>query len=175
MRKIVIIRGPQASGKTTLIRTLGLEGHRLSADVMRAAHRGHVLNSRGELIIDQEDAHQIWDIVGQSLERRLQRGEFVIMDATFATNTTYEGIIEQAVAQLRLHARGSAGGHRLPRPQQQRPHGHRAGQPGARSGELGPRHPVDHARHRAGEQPRDAHDDDRLGDREHRYRGEETA
>lgn len=98
MRKIVIIRGPQASGKTTLIRTLGLEGHRLSADVMRAAHRGHVLNSRGELIIDQEDAHQIWDIVGQSLERRLQRGEFVIMDATFATDTTYEWIIEQADA-----------------------------------------------------------------------------
>lgn len=96
MRKMVIVRGPQASGKTTLVRSLGLEGHRLSADVMRTAHRGHVLNMKGELIVDQEDAHQIWEIVHQSLDRRLTRGEFVILDATFATASTYENILEQA-------------------------------------------------------------------------------
>lgn len=96
MRKMVLIRGPQASGKTTLVRNLGLEGHRLSADMMRAAHRGHVLNMKGELILDQEDAHQIWEIVRQSLDRRLSRGEFVILDATFATPASYEGIINQA-------------------------------------------------------------------------------
>ena len=55
MRKMVIVRGPQASGKTTLVRSLGLEGHRLSADVIRTAHRGHVLNMKGELVVVEKD------------------------------------------------------------------------------------------------------------------------
>lgn len=93
MKKMLIVRGPQGSGKTTLIERLGLSGHRLSADAMRQAHRGHVLNLRGDLVVDQEDAHQIWDLVRMSLDRRIARGEFIVMDATFPTLLSYEDIV----------------------------------------------------------------------------------
>ncbi|WP_162815017.1 RNA ligase [Erythrobacter aureus] len=98
MRKMLIVRGPQASGKTHLVRALELEGHRLSADVMREAHRGRVLNHKGQLVIDQENAHQIWGVVQSSLEYRISRSEFIAMDATFANPELYEAIIDRAAA-----------------------------------------------------------------------------
>ncbi len=98
MRKMLIVRGPQASGKTHLVRALDLEGHRLSADLIREAHRGRVLNLKGQLVIDQENAHQIWDLVRVSLEHRISRGEFVVLDATFSVPTHYESIIAAAYA-----------------------------------------------------------------------------
>lgn len=96
MRKLVLVRGPQGSGKTTLVKNLGLEGFRVSADIMRMVVSGLFMNSAGKFVINQEEGKLVWEMVKKSLQARFNRGEFVVVDATFPRSEDYEEIIEMA-------------------------------------------------------------------------------
>jgi len=99
MRKLVLVRGPQGSGKTTLVKNLGLEGFRVSADIMRMVVSGLFMNAQGKFVINQEEGQLVWEMVKKTLQARFYRGEFVIVDATFPRAEDYEEIIEMASKQ----------------------------------------------------------------------------
>lgn len=96
MKKFAIIRGLQGSGKSSLIERYDLNGHRLSADEMRKAYAGYVLNENGALIINQEDGKQIWERVWISFQERVARGEAIILDAVLSQIKSYRRFVDHA-------------------------------------------------------------------------------
>lgn len=84
-RKVIFIRGPQGSGKTTLMRRAGLEGFNLNLDKIRNVLGGDMLNPNGQFIPCHEYEKMAFDIFRESLLRRIDRGEVVCIDGTLAS------------------------------------------------------------------------------------------
>ena len=82
MRYLYLLRGAPGSGKSTWIKENKLEPYTLSADNIRQMVSGIVYNIKGEPIISQEHDGTVWSILMERLENRMERGEFVIVDAT---------------------------------------------------------------------------------------------
>src|SRR3546814_1108498 len=74
MKNIVIIRGPQGSGKSSLVRRLGLEGHHLSFDKVREVVAGDTINIDGMMTIPQQHNVLVWEMTQESLKRRMPTG-----------------------------------------------------------------------------------------------------
>ena len=82
MRYLYLLRGAPGSGKSTWIKNNELEPYTLSADAIRQMVSGLAYNINGERIIPQEYDGQVWKLLLKRLEDRMNRGEFVIVDAT---------------------------------------------------------------------------------------------
>ena len=82
MRSIFLLRGAPGSGKSTWIKNNHLEPYTLSADNIRQSIAGLTYNMDGERIIPQDHDGQVWRLLLKLLEERMDRGEFVIVDAT---------------------------------------------------------------------------------------------
>ena len=82
MRYLYLLRGAPGAGKSTWIQENKLEPYTLSADNIRQMVSGLTYNMKGEPIIPQEYDNTVWSILMERLEDRMDRGEFVIVDAT---------------------------------------------------------------------------------------------
>lgn len=82
MRTIFLLRGTPASGKSTWVKENGLEPYTLSADGIRLLYQSPILQKDGTLAISQNNDGEVWDLLLQLLEKRMNNGEFVIVDAT---------------------------------------------------------------------------------------------
>lgn len=82
MRVLLLLRGAPGAGKTTYIKENGLEPYALSADSIRLMCQSPVLNVSGKMGISQENDKKVWQLLFQILEIRMDRGEFVVIDAT---------------------------------------------------------------------------------------------
>lgn len=82
MRKLVLLRGAQGSGKSTFIRQQGLEGFALSPDHLRLLIGGIVMSPEGRLTINQSMDNKVWEEVERRLDEKMSRGEFIVFDAT---------------------------------------------------------------------------------------------
>ena len=82
MRYLYLLRGAPGSGKSTWIKNNELEPYTLSADAIRQMVSGLTYNIKGERIIPQDYDGQVWRLLLERLEDRMNRGEFVIVDAT---------------------------------------------------------------------------------------------
>jgi predicted kinase len=96
MKNIVIIRGPQGSGKSRLVRKLGLEGHHLSFDKVREVVAGDTLNIDGMMTIPQQHNGLVWEMTQQSLKRRMETGETIVFEATLPTAQDIKSIMTLA-------------------------------------------------------------------------------
>lgn len=67
---------------TTWIKENNLEPYVLSADNIRTMVQTPVLNIEGKLGISQNNDRKVWDLLFKLLEERMQKGEFVVVDAT---------------------------------------------------------------------------------------------
>ena len=83
-RKVIFIRGPQGAGKSTIVRSAGLEGHSLSFDKIRDIVSGDALNPIGRLGPSHENEALVYKIFSDSVDRRIGRGEVVCIDGTNA-------------------------------------------------------------------------------------------
>jgi predicted kinase len=83
-RKVIFIRGLQGAGKTTLMRRAGLEGFNLSMDKIRDVLGGDVLNPNGQFIPSHDYEPLAFQILQDSINRRISRGEVVCIDGTLA-------------------------------------------------------------------------------------------
>ena len=82
MRTIFLLRGAPGAGKSTWIRENNLEPYTISADAIRLLYVGPVVTEKGNLAISQEQDNRVWDLLMDLLEQRMDRGEFLIVDAT---------------------------------------------------------------------------------------------
>lgn len=82
MRTLFILRGAPASGKSTWIKENDLEPHTLSTDNLRLMYQSPVTNDDGTVSISQNNDTAVWKLLMELLERRMEQGEFIIIDAT---------------------------------------------------------------------------------------------
>lgn len=82
MRQLIVLRGPAGCGKSTWVKDNGLQQYTLSADDIRLLFQSPVLDINGKLNITMNNDRAVWALLFQLLEKRMERGEFTIIDAT---------------------------------------------------------------------------------------------
>lgn len=82
MRTLLLLRGIQASGKSTWIKENNLEPYTLSADDIRLNIANPILLEDGSYEISQKYNKVTWELLYKYLEMRMQNGDFTIIDAT---------------------------------------------------------------------------------------------
>lgn len=80
MRALVILRGPQSSGKSRLISDLGLGDYTLSLDSIRNLVRGPVMSEYG-FVNDQSSSYPALDLLKGFLDSRMKDGEFLVVES----------------------------------------------------------------------------------------------
>ena len=81
MRKLIILRGAQGSGKSTFVKKNDLERFTLSADTIRLMLNSPELTIEYTEMIPQFNNKKTWNILYSLLEERMKKGEFTIVDA----------------------------------------------------------------------------------------------
>ena len=82
MRTLLLLRGAQASGKSTWVTENNLEPYTLSADKIRLNIANPILNEDGSIEISQKNNKLTWELLYKYLEMRMGNGDFTIIDAT---------------------------------------------------------------------------------------------
>lgn len=86
MRTLLLMRGTPGSGKSTWIKENGLEQYTLEADRFRMLVSNPVLNEEGYFCISQKNDSIAWKMLFECLERRMENGEFTVVDATHSSS-----------------------------------------------------------------------------------------
>lgn len=89
MRYLFVTRGIPGSGKSTFLRTVGLEPYTLSPDTLRLALSGPVMNTSGRITMPSKDDAVVWRMLHENLETRMARGELIVIDATHTAARYY--------------------------------------------------------------------------------------
>lgn len=82
MRKLVITRGHQASGKSHALRLAGLEDWTLSADRIRSVLASPFMVEDGRMISNQDMNDRVFALLGKLADERMGRGETLAIDTT---------------------------------------------------------------------------------------------
>lgn len=88
MRSLVILRGSPGSGKSTWVEKMNLNNYTLSADNIRMLVQSPELTENGYKISQLNDNY-VWALLFELLEKRMSRGEFVIVDATHSRSSDF--------------------------------------------------------------------------------------
>lgn len=86
MKKLLLLRGAMGVGKSTFIKEKELENYTISSDKIRLMLRSPVLNESGDYTISQKDNNKVWKLLFKIVEKRMNLGEFIVVDATHITN-----------------------------------------------------------------------------------------
>lgn len=81
MKALLLMRGTPCSGKSTWIEKNGLKDYTLCADDIRLLYRSTVIDCNGKENIDQSINKQAWKTLFEILEKRMELGEFTVIDA----------------------------------------------------------------------------------------------
>jgi predicted kinase len=80
MRKLILVRGPQGSGKSTLIEQTGLASYALSLDTIRQVVSGPTMTADGRLVVAGEFNDQVCRMHRDLVAARMERGEFLVIE-----------------------------------------------------------------------------------------------
>jgi predicted kinase len=86
MNYLLFTRGVPGCGKSTFIKNMGWEPYTLSSDIFRMQHGSLTFNSDGTQTINQKVDAKAWKSLYKTLDYRMSRGEFTVMDATHVSN-----------------------------------------------------------------------------------------
>lgn len=96
MRKLLLMRGLPGSGKSTFITQNKLEPYTLSSDTLRMLYASPILEATGRPRIPGDYDKQIWQQLLDLLEKRMFRGELVIVDATHSHPRSFSNYLQMA-------------------------------------------------------------------------------
>ena len=96
MRKLIVMRGHQGSGKSTFIRAVGLDGYTLSPDVIRRTVGSAVMGLDGQIGTPQEFDPRVWAQFFEHLAERMGRGELIVVDATHRKRKDFKQYLKLA-------------------------------------------------------------------------------
>ena len=82
MRVLLLLRGAPGVGKSTYIKENGLENYTLSSDNIRMMYQSPMIQINGKEQIAMQNEKAVWNTLFELLEARMERGEFVVIDAT---------------------------------------------------------------------------------------------
>ena len=82
MRTLLLLRGAPGAGKSTWIAKNNLDAYTLSTDNIRLMCESPATGINGEKGISQKNDGFVWELLFKLLEKRMENGEFVIIDAT---------------------------------------------------------------------------------------------
>lgn len=82
MRKIIFTRGLPGSGKSTVVKSLGLEDYVLSKDDLRLIFSSPTLNAEGKMGINQANNPQVYKEFKRIMHNRMRNGDFLVVDTT---------------------------------------------------------------------------------------------
>lgn len=82
MRTLILTLGVPASGKSTWIKSQGLEDYTLSPDNIRLQYQAPETNIQGGFGITQKNDGAVWDHLFALLENRMKNGDLTVVDAT---------------------------------------------------------------------------------------------
>lgn len=89
MRTILLNRGAPGSGKSFFLKQNNLEAYTLSADSIRLLVQSPILFPDGSLGISQKNDRRVWELLMQLVEERMERQEFIIVDATHSKSSDF--------------------------------------------------------------------------------------
>ncbi|MBE6424186.1 RNA ligase [Succinivibrio dextrinosolvens] len=89
MRILCLLRGLPASGKSFWIHENTLEEYTLCADNFRLAYSSPLLLPNGDSCISQSNDKEVWSVLFDCLEKRMQQGQFTVVDATHTGNHNF--------------------------------------------------------------------------------------
>lgn len=90
MRNLIILRGCPGSGKSTWIKENHLEQYTLSPDNIRTMVCAPVLTTNSkDFSISQENDTYVWSLLFELLEKRMENGDFTIIDATHSKSSDF--------------------------------------------------------------------------------------
>lgn len=90
MRSLVILRGSPASGKSTWVNNMGLKEYTLCADDIRLLMESPIMVAdKPYKVTSQQNDNDVWALLYDVLEKRMSRGEFVIIDATHSRSSDF--------------------------------------------------------------------------------------
>ena len=82
MKALILMRGAPGAGKSTWLKSYGLEPYTLCADDIRLMFQGPIMDHEsGKMCISQKNDAKVWTLLFDLLEQRMQRGELCIVDA----------------------------------------------------------------------------------------------
>lgn len=82
MRQLILLRGAAGCGKSTWIKENDLEAFTLCPDQVRLMIQTPIQTLEGNFQISQKNDSTVWKIIFDLLEKRMERGELTIIDAT---------------------------------------------------------------------------------------------
>lgn len=82
MRYLFLLRGAPGSGKSTWVKENELDSYTISTDTLRLMYQSPVTNTDGTRAISQNHDTEVWKMVFDLMERRMDNGELIIVDAT---------------------------------------------------------------------------------------------
>ena len=90
MKNLIVLRGCPGAGKSTWIKENGLEQYTLSPDNIRMLASAPILTETNtDATISQENETYVWSLLYELLEKRMQNGDFTIIDATHSRSTDF--------------------------------------------------------------------------------------
>ena len=82
MRTLLLFRGAPGCGKSTFIEQHGLKPYTLSADDIRLQVSSPLMTRHGNMTFNPDNDQFVWRMLMQMLEKRMENGEFTVVDVT---------------------------------------------------------------------------------------------
>ncbi len=98
MRKLILTRGAPGSGKTTVLRKVGLGPYTLSMDALRLMRMAPVMGRNGEIGVDQSQNNIVAEQFFKLIQSRMERGELIAADTTMPLQRDLNPFLELARA-----------------------------------------------------------------------------
>ena len=90
MRNLIILRGSPGAGKSTWIRNNNLQNYTLCADDIRMMFEAPIMQvDKLHKTISQANDNYVWALLFELLEKRMEKGELVLVDATHSRSSDF--------------------------------------------------------------------------------------
>lgn len=89
MKKLLLLRGAPASGKSTFIKDNNLEPYVISSDNLRLMVAGLSMDLDGNMKTSQDLDRKVWEFLGEILDERMRYGATTVIDATHNSTKSF--------------------------------------------------------------------------------------